>query len=360
MARILIEGWNLFAQRVVAADPDGDFDIFARNRASLALLLCLAFAIICALEPWLGQVAGAPASHLLRECLAVGFGLNILLLRRRNLRMATYVLCGLLACFVCAHFLDGMLVPWVFVLPPVIVFLTSLRSGMVVLGGIGIVEWLTVLFAKHDLHELWPASPDAALGFAIAAMLTGGIVWHLKSSAERMAFAAFRDQLTGLYQRSMFLELGEHALAVAKRGGNNLTVLVLDLDDFKAVNDRLGHSRGDLVLTDAASAMQRGLRGSDILARFGGDEFLALLPGTDKWNARIVVERLQRLVREAPLISRLSSDFSLTLSAGVASFPEDGDSLEELFEAADKALLSAKKAGKNCMQLSGVRESPTS
>jgi diguanylate cyclase (GGDEF)-like protein len=149
----------------------------------------------------------------------------------------------------------------------------------------------------------------------------------------------------------MFLELGAHALLTLERSHGKASVVVMDLDNFKAVNDRLGHSEGDKVLAAAAMAMEKGLRGSDILARFGGDEFVALLAGTGKKDAVDVVERLRRLVGETPEVMNLPEEARITVSAGIAEFGNDGSAIDQLFDAADRALLAVKRSGKNQSRL---------
>lgn len=153
--------------------------------------------------------------------------------------------------------------------------------------------------------------------------------------------SATTDYLTGLPNaRSLFLQLNAE-LARCRREGIPLTVLVCDLDNFKAVNDEYGHLEGNRLLKTVAQSLRRNCREYDHVARMGGDEFVALIPGLDGPEAAIRIEQLRRMVtQEAQAETRLP----LTISAGAARFPEDGLTTEELLSAADRAMYKAKRA----------------
>ena len=160
---------------------------------------------------------------------------------------------------------------------------------------------------------------------------------------------AFRDPLTGLYQRDLFAELAEHQLQAAQRDGHTLALLALDVDNMKIVNDRFGHAAGDAVLQAIAALLSRELRGADLSARFGGDEFVLLLPGLDVARAEEVARRLLREARQSAELQTWHALAAVTLSIGLAAYPAHGSCLSELLEAADAALLQAKAHGKNCL-----------
>ena len=154
--------------------------------------------------------------------------------------------------------------------------------------------------------------------------------------------SAVVDGLTGLYDHDTVLMLLNKELERAKRHGEKCSVLMLDLDDFKQVNDEFGHQKGDEVLIRLADIMRENLRTIDTPGRYGGEEFMAILPETDRSEAIQSSERLRKAVK-----NKFSQDISLTISIGVACFPVDAHHADALLEQADNALYRAKKEGKN-------------
>jgi diguanylate cyclase (GGDEF)-like protein/putative nucleotidyltransferase with HDIG domain len=154
---------------------------------------------------------------------------------------------------------------------------------------------------------------------------------------------AIRDPLTGVYNRRFFYEALEKELARAERAGTSAAVVLIDVDDFKQVNDTLGHHAGDEVLRAIGRAAAGLVRPADTFARVGGEEFALLLPETSQLEALLVAERLRRAVAgERPLTERV-----VTVSAGVAAYPDDAMTLDDLRAKADAALYWAKHNGKN-------------
>jgi diguanylate cyclase (GGDEF)-like protein/PAS domain S-box-containing protein len=161
----------------------------------------------------------------------------------------------------------------------------------------------------------------------------------------RIHHLAHHDTLTGLPNRSAFMEYLEHLLIGAREGGSQLALLFIDLDHFKRINDSLGHLVGDTLLRTAASRITHGLRATDIVARFGGDEFMVLL--TNVAQRSDVSEVAQKLLAaiEAPLHAE-GRPLSVTASLGIAMFPGDGISSQELIKHADTAMYLAKARGR--------------
>ncbi len=164
---------------------------------------------------------------------------------------------------------------------------------------------------------------------------------------ERLYMDATIDPLTGLFNRRTFKERFSGELARAKRYRKSFAIAIFDIDSFKHVNDTFGHNQGDEVLKAVAGALQGSIRESDLGARWGGEEFVLLMPETPKREAGQVAERVRRRVESTVL-----TPTSVTVSGGVASFPHDGDDENALFEFADKALYRAKAEGKNLVCLS--------
>lgn len=177
-------------------------------------------------------------------------------------------------------------------------------------------------------------------------------VWErteeLRKANERLAALAMTDELTGVANRRRLMEGLREGIAFARRHDARLSILLADLDGFKEVNDRLGHAMGDEVLRWAARAMEQELRTEDLMGRYGGDEFIIVLPGTDLASAQVAGERLRRAVLGLDeRLAALGLPGALTVSVGVAAFPGDLTEASELVERADAAVYRAKAEGKN-------------
>ena len=159
---------------------------------------------------------------------------------------------------------------------------------------------------------------------------------------------AERDGLTGLLNHRAFHARLVAEVEHAQRIGGTLSLLVIDLDHFKEVNDRFGHLAGDEVLRQVAAVLQDVAREGDVVARVGGEEFCVLLPNTAAIGARLPAERVRAAV------AVLRDPLPLTVSVGVCSFPDDAASARELFERADAALYEAKRRGRNRVHLAHV------
>jgi diguanylate cyclase (GGDEF)-like protein/PAS domain S-box-containing protein len=167
-----------------------------------------------------------------------------------------------------------------------------------------------------------------------------------KQLEEELYRHATTDALTGLYNRRMILELGDHELAVARRYSRPLALLMLDFDHFKHINDTQGHAAGDATLRAVAATFRASLRSCDLLGRIGGEEFVAVLPETAAPAARQAAERLRGEV-EGLRIPWEGGDLRCTVSIGVAMLEQTDNRFEKLLEQADKALYAAKAAGRN-------------
>ena len=172
---------------------------------------------------------------------------------------------------------------------------------------------------------------------------------HLEEHFERKLYdSATRDGLTGAFNKRHFDERLRQELAGARRSRRPLSLVLLDLDDFKRVNDTLGHAAGDHVLREAATRLADELRESELLARYGGEEFVVLLRDTDLDHGLRVAERLRRALHDEP-IPWEDQRIVLSASFGVACDPDGRfhEDPETLFQSADECLYRAKRAGKN-------------
>ncbi len=159
---------------------------------------------------------------------------------------------------------------------------------------------------------------------------------------EEIVAAHNKDTLTGVYNRYFLKEFIDFELQRKKRYGGHLSLLICDLDNFKNVNDAYGHLKGDEILVYFAKLLQQSIRSSDIVARYGGDEFILVLTDTPKEMAHYVAERIISGVADSAVMHELG----VGVSIGISGYPEDGKSLKELLRKADQALYDAKRSGK--------------
>ena len=158
---------------------------------------------------------------------------------------------------------------------------------------------------------------------------------------------AVKDPLTGLYNRRY---LDSHLRSLLERsadGGEPVSLLMFDIDMFKSVNDIHGHASGDAVLVEFAERLRDGVRGTNLVARFGGEEFIIVMPGTDLEEATSIADRLRCEVAGKPFSHHSMPDLELTVSVGIAAFRGAGDTADGLILRADKALYAAKRDGRN-------------
>lgn len=173
---------------------------------------------------------------------------------------------------------------------------------------------------------------------------------------EELREQAIHDPLTGLCNRRYLEENLWRELHRARRGNSPLCVVMLDLDNFKRFNDTFGHDAGDSMLRELAHLLCEKLRKSDIACRYGGDEFVVVLPNSSLADARRRVEQIRVMVAEKQLRHGAPQQNTITVSAGIAGAPEHGSTAAELLQAADNAMYAAKQAGGNGVVVSPARE----
>lgn len=179
---------------------------------------------------------------------------------------------------------------------------------------------------------------------------------NLVQARESMRFKAMHDTLTGLWNRGAILETLERELWRSRREGLSLGVLIADLDHFKSVNDTYGHLIGDCVLREVTKRMQAGVRSYDPVGRYGGEEFLILLPGCDCSDTREKAERLRSAMSRAPILTE-AGELKITMSiGGVASADWPMDTANQLLQMADAALYRAKAEGRDRTVMAGAAE----
>jgi two-component system cell cycle response regulator len=177
----------------------------------------------------------------------------------------------------------------------------------------------------------------------------------LQAARERDSYKRLSqlDSMTEVYNRRGFEQFLSAEMSRCRRYGRPLSLLMIDLDDLKAINDSFGHQAGDTVLKQVASTLKRSARNCDVVARYGGDEFAILLLETTKTDAMTTASRLHGLVgaRGGDVgVPGVPSERTTTISVGVATYPTDAGDMDELVTKADRALYEAKASGSNCVK----------
>jgi two-component system cell cycle response regulator len=176
----------------------------------------------------------------------------------------------------------------------------------------------------------------------------------LREANELLLKISYTDHLTGLYNRRHLMEILDKEFMRAKRNGNSFSLVILDADHFKRINDKYGHQAGDSVLAIIASVFRKELRCYDTAARYGGEEFIALIPDSNADEAARVAERIRKAI-ESTTFTGDKAGLRVTVSLGVAQYPSPGvDSIEALIREADKALYRAKVNGRNRVEAPGT------
>lgn len=204
-----------------------------------------------------------------------------------------------------------------------------------VIGALNVESARLAAFGPRDLRLL-----TTLASYAVVAIQNARLYEH----ARRLAIT---DGLTELYNHRHLHETLERVLERARREGQPVGIIMLEVDQFKRYNDSYDHKSGDEALRTVAGILRRGSRPSDIVARYGGDEFMVVLPGASKASSHETGERLRRAVEAYPLVLAGEVITAVTLSVGVAAFPHDGSTVDMLIDAVDRAQYIAKRSGGN-------------
>ena len=197
---------------------------------------------------------------------------------------------------------------------------------------------LTLIQLSGPFIQLFP--------FWLTAFVTIKLSKENAGAKEKIEELSQTDYLTGLYNMRIFMILMGQEIMRAHRFRHYFTIMIIDADNLKSINDRLGHSAGDRLIKHFSETIVSNLRITDIVARYGGDEFIVLLPETTTENALIAGERLRMKIKSTPFTCD-GEQIEITGSIGYASYPEHATEMNELIHRADKALLSSKAQGKN-------------
>ncbi len=304
-------------------------------------LLGASFVLIWhALRGWLGARPGRGlllvVALLTPLGYAIGFGNYAFRVGWSNLGLALLML---LVCLACAWPAPHASRRWRGL---IIVCLGSLASVTLARGVLGafFTDLYPVLRAPHPINILGAVLNHMALSMTTVALLVG---WR-EEAEHVLRHQAEIDGLTGLLNRSTWRRRAGIAIDVARRHGESLAVLMLDIDHFKRVNDRWGHEAGDRALQAVAKALRECARRGDLACRYGGEEFCLLLPGIDEASARAVDARLRTALRHH---AAADAGFALSFSSGMALLRDGDRDIQALLRRADQALYEAKSAGRD-------------
>ncbi len=337
---------------------------------ALGLMLYLVSLSMLWFEAWAG-VAQEQAAMLLTIASLAGAGLAYTAIR---LSHALGISAGLLNTSQCLYALSCITAAYA-LLGPMRGVTLSILVVVLVFGGFSstprqirvmssyaiVVLGLTILWKSRTDPVRYPPLEEG-VHFILAATMLGAVAYlaellselrkKLKGRTQELANAlvrieamATRDELTQLFNRRYMMEALERERACRERSGQSMCIAIIDMDHFKRLNDSLGHAAGDAALRFFADRALSTIRPSDTLARWGGEEFLLLLPETGLAEAQAVLERMRRLVGESAWFEADAS-LRVTFSCGLAEWP-GGMTAESAIDAADKAMYSAKREGRN-------------
>jgi diguanylate cyclase (GGDEF)-like protein len=168
---------------------------------------------------------------------------------------------------------------------------------------------------------------------------------------EKLKYLATTDSLSGLYNRAEFMNLARNEFTLAKKNNVELSLLIMDLDNFKTINDTFGHAAGDEIIREIGTIIKTSFRKTDIPGRIGGEEFAVVLKNSSLEEAKIVAEKVREIVSRRKVIYG-EQEISLTVSIGVAAIrgiTNDINDIEDILKMADDALYKAKAQGRNCV-----------
>ena len=322
---VRIVAWSFLLAVTVMVAVTG---LWPETQTTIFALLALAGLFVLVVHDLLPSDALGPAKYVLEGSVAVTFATLLVLLT------------------------GGIDSPFFFSFPLIVggaaLVIPPTATGLLtVVAGIGYS--LAVVAAAPP----GPLSPITVTTLAvnITAMVLLAFVGMIIAREQRRARnAAIRvstiDPLTGLFNRSFFFAAVEREIARSARSGRGFCLLMMDLDELKLINDRYGHFEGDRVLRGVGGVIRAGVRRIDTAARYGGDEFVVVLPETDPTGAYVLAEKIRLGVADLnPVVPE--SDLRPSLSIGVVAYPGDGRTSDELLIAADAAMYRSKRSGKN-------------
>ena len=213
---------------------------------------------------------------------------------------------------------------------------------------------IALLERQSEVNQLQVASQRQAnetqryliiLTVALCLLVLAGLLVQLRNNRRILALS-YRDGLSGLYNRSYTFDYLDRVIPKITVEEGGLSIILLDIDNFKAINDSYGHPAGDMVIKQVANIGETLLRSRDIMGRIGGEEFLCVLPRTTSEQCAQVAERLLRAIRSEKFVTDDGREFSVSISIGIADYDTSIETADQLYIRADRALYQSKAAGK--------------
>jgi diguanylate cyclase (GGDEF)-like protein len=351
--------WPPVDPALVDAGREGELAV-ARTRIAIVALLALNPAAALLIQ---SPLDAAAALVLVIEILFVALAIAVLQLARRHpplswLGFASAALDVSFVSFYHATVFVGAFPQLAlasrvaFALYLLAILATSLRNdGRVATfaGLLAAIEWITLVHYVQDSGVDMMGEIEELVIIAAATMLARIIA----SRARGLRLSSIRDNLTGLLNRAHFEERLAMELMRSSRTHRPLALAIIDVDQFKRVNDTAGHLSGDEVLREVASRLTKTVRRTDLCARFGGDEFALAFIDTSVADAAARLEDIRRTVSATPIPLRIHAVVTITCSAGIAVAPLDGNDATTLISTADTRLLAAKNAGRDRLMVAG-------
>ncbi len=322
------------------------FEIEAVFRRKLSFIASVVGIFVQLIEVGYNYVLGQNIFFYINLFILISLIILVFLFRRLPTKVTSNVLVALLFIKIVplVLFFNTSMFPWIVLFPLIAIFLTGAKTGLVysVLFGSFLIVYPIVSNNSENINIQLYYEMIVAY---ITTLVIGGIYEFLNNYFySQLKIQVIKDFLTGLFNRRYLEEILRWEIEFSKRYGHPLSVILLDVDNFKCINDKYGHQTGDLVLKKLAELLKKNLRKSDIVARYGGEEFIIILPDTDIKGAVKVAEKLRKAIEKLSI-----NGIKITASFGVSQLKDDDD-IQKLIKRADKALYIAKRSGKNTVK----------
>lgn len=341
-----------------------NFNLFKSDHKSFAAyLFSVAAMVVCVLYSLSYIAIGANLAAFVALTGAFVFMTNVGLMRRRVYTYTRYIpiIASLILTFIQSVISFGSSYGFQMLLLPLLIIIYIIFDYRILRERLVIYLFSVLLVFTYFVCELSTIPPqfsralDFEKPFFVSSLVLSFmgilIILHYLSSEifttkEKLHSMATRDNLTALYNRRTFIKRGEEIFKIAERGGNTFSILLFDIDSFKEINDDNGHLVGDEFLKNLAVVSQNSLRDTDLIARYGGDEFAVLLHNTPSEHALFVAEKLRKLVYEHNVMVS-PHKINRSISVGVVSYHYSIDTFASMMEMVDRAMYQSKYKGKN-------------